>query len=156
MPVALHFLPRPAKFLFGSGAPMTLDPEALKDPVRAEILDLCINIDGHCPPTAFPDLRRLHGNPLRDINYIRYYGRAQSIRLYFYIDSGWVVLIEVNESKRRTKLTDGEEQSLKQQLDEAKRFIKDSQAVVRAGPGSQAAGAAAKPNVTSTSRPRRR
>lgn len=109
----LDFLPRAQRMLQGREA---------DDPVVADLLVICQEVASTNPPSAYPSMDRLNGS-LRDIFYLRYYRLRQSMRLYFIAGDGLVLVIYIMESKRRTDLTDGDKQTLKNALDEGRRVL---------------------------------
>lgn len=109
--LTLDFLPAPAAF-FSKRAP--------DDEVASDLLVLCQAIANTTPPMAYPGINRLKERSLRDIFYFRYYKKNESIRLYFFAERNILILILINENKRRTVLTSGEKSQLEHALKEAK------------------------------------
>ena len=109
----LDFLPDPAAYF------EDLDSE---DPLLADLLVLCRDIAETTPPTLYLGVSRLQG-PLRELFYVRYYKRNQSIRLYFYAKSDVLLFVHVNPAKRRTKLNAGDKKQLKNALAAGKEHI---------------------------------
>ena len=53
---------------------------------------------------------------LSDIGYLRLYGSGYSMRIYFTVQQKILWMVRLVVSKRRTQMTDGERQTLKQRL----------------------------------------
>jgi hypothetical protein len=111
----LEFLPAVASFFAARSA---------GDEVSADLLVLCQEIAGTTPPTSYPGCARLREH-LRDIFYLRYYKRNQSVRLYFLADRGILLVIAINTNKRRTSLTEGEKKQLQNALRDGNARIAD-------------------------------
>ena len=67
-----------------------------------------------------PDVQRLHGDDLREVQYLELYKRGQSIRVYYAVIDGCLWMLAINHSKRRTALTEGMRERLVTRLREAK------------------------------------
>ena len=67
-----------------------------------------------------PCLQRMNGDDLRDIQYLELHQKKQSIRVYFTVIDGCTWMLAINDSKRRTPVTDGMKERLRIRLGEVK------------------------------------
>ena len=88
------------------------------DVTIAELIVLLNEIAGTTPPTAYPGVCRLQGEALRKVNYVRYYRRGESIRMYFMVRSHKLLVILIIPNKRRDALTDGDMKQIKNAMNE--------------------------------------
>jgi hypothetical protein len=84
---------------------------------------------------AHPNLQRLTGDDLREIQYLELYKKKQSIRVYFTVIDGWQWMLAINHSKRRTAVTEGMKERLISRLREAKQEVKAMAEAAKAAKG---------------------
>lgn len=70
-----------------------------------------------------PDEDKLNGDDLNDIGYLRLYVRGKSIRVYFLIDKGMMVMLALDAAKRKNYLDEGMTTRLRNRRREGLRLV---------------------------------